>query len=97
MKLLLKQNVRQQLKATLQEGAQKGKVSGGQKKPSVKKGKGDNGEKLYSNCSVVQAEENANSANARNVGSVSKSESLAKSSVVIASSTEISNANEKGK
>ena len=31
MKLLLKQNVRQQLKATLQEGAQKGKVSGGQK------------------------------------------------------------------
>ena len=44
MKLLLEQNVRQQLKATLQEGAQKGKVREGQKRPSMKKGKGNNGE-----------------------------------------------------
>lgn len=97
MKLLLKQNVRQQLKATLQGGAQKGRVSEGQKKRSMKKGKGDNGQKLYSNCSLVQAEENANSANTLNIESASKSESLTKSSVVIASSTEISNTNEKGK
>ena len=68
-----------------------------QEEPSVKKGKGDNGENLDSNCSVVQAEEKANSANTLNIESDSKSESLAKSSIVIASSTEKSSANENGK
>ena len=62
-----------------------------------KKEKSDNGENLDSSCGVVQLEESANSANTLNIQSISKSENSAKSSVVIASSSETSSPDENGK
>ena len=60
----------------------------------LKKGKSHNKENLDSSCSVVQLEESANSANTLNSQSVSKSENSAKSSIVIALSSERSSAGE---
>ena len=94
---------RREFKATLQGGAGKGKIS---EKPNnvdvlynwrrtSKKGKIDNGENLDStSCSVVQLEESASNANTLNIESISKSENSVKSSIVIASSSEISSADE---
>ena len=56
-----------------------------------------NGEILDSNCSVVQLEERASSANTLNIQSISKSETSVKSSILIASSSETSCADENGR
>ena len=63
----------------------------------LKKGKSRNKENLDSSCSVVQLEESANSANTLNTQSISKSENSAKSSIVIALSSERSSAGENRK
>ena len=107
MWLLLKRNVRWQVKATLQGGARKGKVSERLKNVGVqcelrrtskeKKDKSDNGENLDSSCRDVQAEESADSANTLNIESISKSENSAKLSIMIALSTETSSVDENRK
>ena len=60
-------------------------------------GKTDKGENLDFSCSVVQVEESANSANTLNIQPISKSDNSAKSSLVIASSSETSSADANGK
>ena len=106
MWLLLKENVRRKLKATLQGGAWKGKVSERPKnvdfqynsrRKSKKKAKTDNGENLNSSYSTIQLEESANSVNTLNIKSISKSENPTKPSIVIASSSETSSANNNGR
>ena len=62
-----------------------------------KKDKRDNGENLDCSCSVVQLEKNKNSVNTLNIQSISKSENSTKSSIVIASSSETSSANDNGR
>ena len=62
-----------------------------------KKVKGDNGENLNSSYSAVQLEESTNSVNTLNIESLSKSENSTKSLIVIASSSETSNADENGR
>ena len=57
--------------------------------PSKKKDKNDNREKLDCSCSIVQAEQRANTLNTE---SISKSGNLAKSSIVIALSSKTSSA-----
>ena len=105
MWLLLKGNVRRQFKATLQGSAWKGKVSerprnvdfqSNSRRTSKKKVKG-NGENLDSSCSIVQLEESANSANTLNIESISKCENSIKLSIIIASSSERSSADENGR
>ena len=61
-----------------------------------KKVKG-NGENLDSSCSIVQLEESANSANTLNIESISKCENSIKLSIIIASSSERSSADENGR
>ena len=59
--------------------------------------KSDNEGNLDSSCSVDQLEKSANSENTLNIQSISKSEDSAKSSIVIASSSERSSADENGR
>ena len=105
MWLLLKRNARQQFKAKLQGGPRKGKASERQKDVDVQynsrktspKGKNDNEENLDSSYSVVQPKKNANSENTLNIQSISKSANSVKSSIVIASSSKRSSADENGR
>ena len=62
-----------------------------------KKAKSDNGENLNSSYSTIQPEESANSVNTLNIKSISKSENPTKPSIVIASSSETSSANDNGR
>ena len=105
MWLLLQGNVRRQFKATLQEVHGKAKLvkdqetltfSPTQEELPKKKVKG-NGENLDSSCSIVQLEESANSANTLSIESISKSEDSTKLSIMIASSSERSSADENGR
>ena len=102
---MLKGNVRRQFKVTLQEVHGKAKLvkdqetltsSPTQEELPKKKVKGS-GENLDSSCSIVQLEESANSANTLSIESISKSEDSTKLSIMIASSSERSSADENGR
>ena len=85
----LKQHCKEvQGKGKLMKGRKTFMFSTAQKEPSKNKGKSANEESLDSSCSFVQSEESENNANTLNIASISKSGNSAKSSIVMASSTE---------
>ena len=101
MRLLLKGSARGKCKVTWQGGAQKGKDSQGSetidvrydlRRTSNEKVKIRNGENLDSSCSVAQAEKKVRMV--RIIESISKNVNSAKHSIVMASSTETSIADE---
>ena len=85
----LKQHCKEvQGKGKLMKGRKTFMFSTAQKEPPKNKGKSANEESIDSSCIFVQAEESENNANTLNIAPISKSGNSAKSSIVIASSTE---------